>query len=101
MKDKPEVLTEWLVNDDIESLSYLIADLLIKSNYQIIETYHKQWNKDETIVWVLDEGVAFIRSYNGKEKIFLELSSFNHTKHLQFVILLKNMILQGHKNILD
>jgi len=101
MKDKPEIITEWLISDDIEQLSYQLADLMIKSGYKVVETNNTLWNGQETIVWVLDEGVAFLRSYNQAEKLFFELSSFNHSKHLQFVILLKNFILHGTKGLIS
>ncbi len=99
MKDKPEILTEWLISDDIELLSYNLSGLLVSANFQIIKSHTTQWSGEETIVWILDDGIAFLRSYNNFEKLFFELSSFNHDKHLSFVIKLKNLLLQNTKGL--
>ncbi|MGB3466932.1 MAG: hypothetical protein WBA74_16755 [Cyclobacteriaceae bacterium] len=97
-KDTPQVVREWLLNDDIEMLSYKLSDALLKAGYNIIETYTTSWDNNCSVSWVLDEGMAFVRSTGSNQKLFFEMSSFNHKMHLKFVIILKSLVLNTSGN---
>lgn len=100
IKETPETVREWLVNEDIETLIYQLSGLFLESGYQIIETNSVQWAKHQAQSWILDDGMAFLRSFNGSEKLFLEVSSFAHDKHLKFVISLRQLVLERSKGLL-
>ncbi len=100
IKETPQIVREWLLDDDIETLSYQISDLMLKSGYQIIDSHTTKWENHVAISWVLDNGVGFLRSFNENEKLYFEMSSFNHKNHLQFVIELKSLVLSRSGNFL-
>jgi len=62
IKETPEIVREWLLNDDMETLCYQISELLIKSEYEIIDSHSTIWGSHAAESWILDDGVAFLRS---------------------------------------
>lgn len=100
IKEAPQIVREWLLNDDIETLSYYISDLMLDSGYEIIESRTTKWNNNTAISWVLDKGIGFLRSFDENEKLYFEMSSFNHKNHLKFVIGLKALILSNAGNLM-
>ena len=54
IKETPETVREWLVNEDIETLIYQLSGLFLESGYQIIETNSVQWAKHQAQSWILD-----------------------------------------------
>lgn len=98
IKEKSQTIKEWLLNEDVEKLSYELSQMLLKAGYKIIDSHITHWNNCCAVTWVLDEGMAYIRSSGSDHKAFFEMSSFNHENHLKFVISLKNLILSSSGN---
>ena len=100
VKETPETVREWLVNEDFETLTYQLSALFLEAGFEIIDTNSVKWAEHQAESWILDDGMAFLRSFDGNNKLFFELSSFAHQKHLKFVIGLKQLILQRSKKLL-
>lgn len=101
IKETPETVREWLVNEDIETLIYQLSALILESGYEIIDTNSVKWEDHQAETWILDDGMAFLRSFNGSEKLFFEMSSFTHDKHLKFVVGLRQLVLQRSRGLLS
>ena len=101
IKETPETVREWLVNEDVETLIYHLSALFIESGYEIIDTNSVKWADHQAETWILGDGIAFLRSFNGSDKLFFEVSSFSHSKHLKFVIGLKQLVLQRSRGLLS
>lgn len=100
IKEAPQVVREWLLHDDIETLSYQISELMLNSGYQIIESHSTKWENNTAITWVLNQGSGFLRSFDDNEKLYFEMTSFSHKNHLTFVIGLKSLILSNSGDML-
>ena len=100
IKEVPQIVKEWLLHDDIETLSYQVSELMLSSGYQIIESHSTKWENDTAITWVLDQGFGFLRSFDDHGKLYFEMTSFSHKNHLTFVIGLKSLILSNSGDML-
>ena len=100
IKEAPQIIREWLLHDDIETLSYQVSELMLSSGYQIIESHSTKWENNTVITWVLNQGLGFLRSFDDHEKLYFEMTSFNHKNHLTFVIGLKSLILSNSGDML-
>ncbi|MCR9253160.1 MAG: hypothetical protein NXI20_22295 [bacterium] len=90
---KYDKLIEWILSDDFELTQYKISSLIAESKFEIVDINTVTMEDHQSCTWTFREGMLFIKNFSVNPKVFLELTSFDHEKYLDFVIRLKNYLL--------
>ncbi len=93
LSQKHDKLVEWILSEDFEKTQYEISALLANSKYEILDIHVVTMSDHESCTWNFREGMLYLKNFPQNPKVFLEITSFNHEKYLDFVIRLKNYLL--------
>ena len=94
-EQKYDHLVEWIMSEDFEKTQYQIGALITQSKFQILDLITINHDGQDFCTWIFKEGQLYLRNFQDQPKVFLQLTSFDHTKYLDFVIRLKNYLLDN------
>ncbi|MEQ9424987.1 MAG: hypothetical protein RJQ09_11245 [Cyclobacteriaceae bacterium] len=82
--------TEWLLGTNYEWLKIQMQDLLIKTKIEILDFTESEEKKGASGVWIIPRGSLALHTFPYRDRTFVEFSSFDHKKYLDFLINFKD-----------
>ena len=78
--------TEWLSGTNYDWLKIQVQDLLIQSQFDILDFSEYEDDRGSSGIWFLPYGSLALHTFPKRNRTFIELSSFDHKKYLDFII---------------
>ena len=88
--NKHNHFTEWLLGTNYDWLKIQMQDLLMQAKFEILDFSEYEDEGGSSGIWFLPHGSLSIHTFPKRSRTFIELSSFDHRKYLDFIIHFKD-----------
>ena len=82
--------SEWLLGTNYDWLKIQVQDLMMQSKFDILDFSEYEDSRGYSGIWFVPYGSLSLHTFPNRNRTFIELSCFDHSKYLDFIINFKD-----------